>query len=248
MESSAEQAKVTRMTSVTPKSVLEQISTCWPMINNPAQFVMRYARAIQKYVAAIVRDPHDAEEVAQEFLVRVFDKSFCPENVSRGRFRGYLKSAVRYVAISHLRKRRATELSEEMLASIIQPNSDADVAWTQEWQSCVLERAWQSLELHQQQTPDNLFYSVLRLSIDNPQANSDELAARLAKQVDRPMRADAFRQQLRRARKHFAKLIISEVRQTLQNPTAQTIEKELVDLQLMPYVREFLVTAEPPPE
>ena len=102
------------MNHATPKSVLEQISTCWPMIHNPVQFVMRYARAIQKYVFAIVRDPHDAEEVAQDFLVQVFDKGFCPENVSRGRFRFYLKSAVRYVAISHLRKRRSAELSEEM--------------------------------------------------------------------------------------------------------------------------------------
>ncbi len=232
------------MTQVTPKSVLEQISTCWPMINNPVQFVMRYARAIQKYVAAIVRDPHDAEEVAQDFLVRVFDKSFCPENVSRGRFRDYLKSAVRYVAISHLRKRRAVELSEEMLAAIIQPDSVADLAWTQEWQSCVLERAWQSLELHQQQTKDNWFYSVLRLHTDHPQESSEELAIQFAEQLGRPLRADAFRQQLRRARKHFAKLIVAEVRQTLQNPTAQTVEKELVDLHLMPYVREFLTVAD----
>ncbi|MCX7420020.1 MAG: sigma-70 family RNA polymerase sigma factor [Planctomycetia bacterium] len=232
------------MNQVTPKSVLEQISTCWPMISNPVQFVMRYARAIQKYVAAIVRDPHDAEEVAQDFLVRVFDKSFCPENVSRGRFRDYLKSAVRYVAISHLRKRRAVELSEEMLASIIQPDSDADLAWTHEWQSCVLERAWQSLELYQQQTKDNGFYSVLRLHTDHPQKSSEELATQFAEQLGRPLRADAFRQQLRRARKHFAKLIVAEVRQTLQNPTAQTVEKELVDLLLMPYVREFLTVAD----
>ena len=206
------------MNNATPKSVLEQISTCWPMINNPVQFVMRYARAIQKYVTAIVRNPHDAEEVAQDFLVKVFDKGFCPENVSRGRFRDYLKSAVRYVAISHLRKRRSTELSEEMLASIIQPDSDADRAWSSEWQSCVLERTWQSLELHQQQTPDNWFYSVLRLHTDNPASSSEEHAARLSEQLGRPVRADAFRQQVRRARKHFAKLIVAEVRQTLQQP------------------------------
>ncbi len=224
----------------TPKSVLEQISPCWPMIHNPVQFVMRYARAIQKYVAAIVRDPHDSEEVAQDFLVQVFDKGFCPENVSRGRFRDYLKSAVRYVAISHLRKRRSAELSEEMLASIIQPDSEADRAWSSEWHDCLLERVWQSLELHQQQTAENLFYSVLRLHTQNPAASSDEHAARLSEQLGRPVRADAFRQQLRRARKHFAKLIVEEVRQTLQDPTAESVENELIDLDLMPFVREFL--------
>jgi RNA polymerase sigma-70 factor (ECF subfamily) len=228
------------MTEPTPKSVLEQISTCWPLIHNPVQFVMRYARAIQKYVVAIVRDSHDAEEVAQDFLVRVFDKGFCPENVSRGRFRDYLKSAVRYVAISHLRRRRPSELTEEMLASIIQPNSDADRTWLSEWHDCLLERVWQSLELHQQQTPDNLFYSVLRLHIDNPDASSGEHAAKLSEQIGRPIRADVFRQQLRRARKHFAKLIVEEVRQTLQYPTADSVEQELIDLDLMPFVRDYL--------
>jgi len=228
------------MTEPTPKSVLEQISTCWPMIHNPVQFVMRYARAIQKYVAAIVRDSHDAEEVAQDFLVRVFDKGFCPENVSRGRFRDYLKAAVRYVAISHLRKRRSSEMTEELLASIVQPDSVADRAWSSEWHDCLLERVWQSLELHQQQTADNLFYSVLRLHTDSPEATSDEHAARLSEQLGRPVRADAFRQQLHRARKHFAKLIVEEVRQTLQKPTAELVEQELIDLDLMPFVREFL--------
>lgn len=229
-----------RVSGATPKSVLEQISTCWPMIHNPVQFVMRYARAIQKYVTAIVRDSHDSEEVAQDFLVRVFDKGFCPENVSRGRFRDYLKSAVRYVAISHLRKRRSAELSEEMLASIVQPNSEADRAWSNEWHDCLLERVWQSLELHQQATADNLFYSVLQMHTQNPAATSDEHAVQLAEQLGRPIRADAFRQQLSRARKHFAKLIVAEVRQTIQNPTAESVEQELIDLDLMPYVREFL--------
>lgn len=224
----------------TPKSVLEQISTCWPTIRNPVQFVMRYAKAIQKYVAAIVRDPHDAEEVAQDFLVLVFDKGFCPENVSRGRFRDYLKSAVRYVAISHLRKRRPLELSDERLKSIMQSNSDADRAWSDEWRDCLLERTWQALELHQQQTADNLFYSVLRIHSDNSHATSEFHAACLSEQIGRPVRADAFRQQLRRARQHFAKLILAEVRQTLQDPTPESVEQELVELDLMPYVREFL--------
>ena len=66
------------------------------------------------------------------------------------------------------------------------------------------------------------------------------LAARLSEQIGRTVRADAFRQQLRRARKHFAKLIVAEVQQTLQNPTAEAVEQELFDLDLMPFVREFL--------
>ncbi|MBI5759674.1 MAG: hypothetical protein HZA46_14240 [Planctomycetales bacterium] len=228
------------MSEVTPESMLEEISTCWPMIHNPVQFVMKYARAIQKYVAALVRDSHDAEEVAQEFLMRVFDKGFCPQNVVRGRFRDYLKSSVRYVAISHLRKRRPVALDEELLATLAQPEIDADQAWAHEWRNCLLERVWQALELHQQQADDNSFHTVLRQFTDDPQAGSETHAARLSERLGRPVNAAAFRQQLHRARRQFAKLIVAEVRQTLQNPTAALVEQELIDLDLMPYVREFL--------
>jgi RNA polymerase sigma-70 factor (ECF subfamily) len=228
------------MTDPLPKSMLEFISTCWPMIHNPVQFVMKYARAIHKYVAALVRDPHDAEEVAQEFLTRVFDKGFCPENVSRGRFRDYLKSAVRFVAISHLRRKRPTISDDQVLMELVGPEHDPDQAWSDEWRACLLERIWQKLELHQQQTEGNLYFSVLQIMTEDPKSTSDAHAARLARQLGRPYRADAFRQQSTRARRHFAKLIVEEIQQTLQNPSAESVEQELVDLKLMPYVRDFL--------
>lgn len=222
-----------------PLSMLEQISTCWPMINNPVQFVMRYARAIQKYVAALVRDQHDAEEVAQDFLVKVFDKGFCPENVSRGRFRDYLKAAVRYVTLSYLRKRHPVQIDDEQLESLAQPESSADQEWSKQWRECVLDRAWQSLELDQRQSPESMHYSILKLVTADSEASSETLAQRLAEQLGRPYRADAFRQQLRRARHHFAKLVIDEVRQTLHNPNDESIEQELIDLDLMTYVRDY---------
>jgi len=228
------------MTFETPKSVLEQISTCWPMINNPVQFVMRYARAIRKYVAAVVRDPDQAEEVSQDFLVQVFGKGFCPQNVSRGRFRDYLKSAVRYVAISHLRKRRESAVSEEQLALLIQPDSEADREWASEWRNCLLERVWQVLEMYQRETSGNLYYSVLRQYVDDPDSDSETHAARLGNKLGRPVRADAFRQYLSRSRRHFAKLIVDEVRRTLQKPTREDIEQELIDLELMSQVRDYL--------
>ena len=228
------------MNDATPKSVLEQISTCWPMINNPVQFVMRYARAIRKYVGAVVRDADQAEEVAQDFLVQVFGKGFCPENVSRGRFRDYPKSAVRYVAISHLRKRRDSPVSEEMLASLVRPNSEADFAWASEWRNCLLERVWQVLEMYQRESSGNLYYMVLRQYVDDPNTDSETHAARLGQKLGRLVRADAFRQYLSRARRHFAKLIVEEVRRTLQDPTREDIEQELIDLELMSQVKGYL--------
>lgn len=228
------------MSDTNPKSVLEQISTCWPMIHNPVQFVMRYAPAIQRYVPAIVHNPHDAEEVAQDFLMRVFDKGFCPENVSHGRFRDYLKSAVRYAAISHLRKKRAQQLNDEQLAALVQSDSEGDRQWDGQWRDCLLERVWQALEIRERQTPGNVYFTVLRQFTDDPKSDSQAHAARLSERIGRPVRADAFRQQLSRARRQFASLIIEEVRRTLHVPSADAVQQELIDLELIDYVRDFL--------
>ena len=148
------------MTAIEPPSMIDHISTCWPMIRNPVQFVMRYAPAIRKYVGALVRDPHDAEDVTQDFLTRVVDKGFCPDEPVRGRFRDYLKAAIRYAAISHLRRRLpGPGRTSSELESLIQPDCSGDRAWADEWRACLLERVWQALELHQQKNPGNLFYA-----------------------------------------------------------------------------------------
>ena len=104
-----------------PPSMLEQISTCWPTLGDPVQFVMRYAPAIRRYVGAIVTNPHDAEEVTQDFLVKVLEHGFRPENVSRGRFRDYLRGAVRHVAIDHVRRRRPELPGPEVLDQLWGP-------------------------------------------------------------------------------------------------------------------------------
>ena len=228
------------MTSSQPPSMIENITTRWPMIRNPVQFVMRYAPAIRKYVGAVVRNPDDADDVTQDFLMRVMDKGFCPDNVVHGRFRDYLKAAIRYAAISHLRRRAPAQISAEQLDSLIQPDPPDDRAWADEWRACLLERAWQALELHQQKTPGNLSYTVLRSYVDNPKEGSEARAAMLSKQVGRPLRADAVRQQYHRARKHFAELMIEEIRQTLHNPSDESIQQELVDLQLLTQVQQWL--------
>ena len=67
-------------------------------------------------------------------------------------------------------------------------------------------------------------------------------AERAAAQLKKPLRADAFRKQLSRARRLFAKLLVQEVVQTIESPTPDRIEEELVDVgflaDVMPYLPE----------
>src|SRR5262249_48246684 len=88
---------------------LDDISTEWSIIHDPVQFVMRYAPAIQRYLAALVKNPPDAEDVTQDFFMRIIQNGFVHVKRERGRFRDYLKTAVRNAALNFLTRRPAAK-------------------------------------------------------------------------------------------------------------------------------------------
>jgi hypothetical protein len=226
-----------------PKTGLDQISTRWPLINDPVQFILRYARAIQGYLGVLIKNPQDAEEVKQDFLTRVVQHGFVEERVVRGRFRDYLIAAVRNAARSHLRRRqlpRQAGVPLEELAAPAAEEEEADREWLARWRRCVLESVWEALDDHQRRSPGNLFYTVLRVVVDHPGEDSPALAARAGALTGRPLRAAAFRKQVSRARRLFAELLVQEVRKTLEDPDPLAVEEELIEVGLMKYVRPFL--------
>lgn len=225
---------------------LSQISTRWPLISDPVQFVFRYAEPIQRYLGAIIKNPHDAEEVVQDFLLRAFQHGFVPERIIHGKFRNYLKAAVRNAAISHFRRqetanRHLVDGKENLLLDAAADAPDeAGQRWLEQWRQCLLDRVWQALDHHQRRSPDNLAYTALRLIVDFPQEDSESLAARASQIADRPVRAPAFRKHVSRARRTFAQLLVEEVAKTLERPTPESVEDELVEIGLMPYLRPLL--------
>jgi DNA-directed RNA polymerase specialized sigma24 family protein len=222
---------------------LDEISTRWPMIQDPVQFVLRYAPAIQRYLGALLKAPHDAEEVAQEFLLRGLQRGFVRTTELRGRFRDYLKVSVRNAALTHLgreRPRGAGPAPEQLPAPDVQ--SEADREWLEQWRACLLDRAWQALDHHERQSPGSLAYTVLRLTVDHPDETSAALAERASALAGHAVRADAFRKQLSRARRQFAELLLVEVARTLEAPNPERVEEELCELGLMSYVRDYLPT------
>lgn len=225
-----------------PKSALDQISTRWGAIKDPVRFLMRYGPAIRKYLDALLKNVHDAEEVSQDFLVRVLEHGFASADPDRGRFRDYLKRAVRNAAFTRLRKRDTSVADEGVLATLAAEEllQAADEEFLADWRRCLLDRTWRALESHQRRSPGNLFYTALRLTVDHPEDDSEALAARASAFAGKPVRADAFRKQLSRARQTFARLLIAEVTQTLEQPTPEMLVEELVELGLMEYVRDYL--------
>ncbi|MFO0844058.1 MAG: sigma factor [Gemmataceae bacterium] len=220
-----------------PPRILEQISTRWPLINDPGKFVLRYAAAIQRYLGAILRDSHAVEEVTQELLTKLLEKQIAPEQIQRGRFRDYLKAVVRNAALSYLRREQArpaasSEPLEYLAGRDDDPMTRAERAWNEQWREGVLARVWEDLQQHERANPAGRAYSVLRLTVEHGEDDSADLAARLSAQVGETVRADAFRKQLSRARRLFARFVVREVARTLESPTPDDIEDELSDLGL----------------
>jgi RNA polymerase sigma-70 factor (ECF subfamily) len=228
---------------------LEEISTRWPLIRDPVQFVLRYAPAIRNYLEALLKNRHDAEEVAQDFLLRGILRGFVLTTELRGRFRYYLKTAVRNAALTRLGRQKPDSPGGLNPAQLPDPRDEptqAEQDWVAAWQRCVIDRAMQALDHHQRQAPDSLFYTVVRLSLDHPEEDSTALAERASASAGRPIQPAAFRKQLSRARRRFAELLVAEVTQTLEQPTPERIEEELSEVGLLSYVRPYLPTAEAP--
>lgn len=227
-----------------PKSRLDEISTRWNQVGDPLQFVMRYGPAIEKYLHALIGNRDDAAEVSQQFLTSMLQHKFGSANPDQGRFRNYLKTAVRNAARMHFRSRQSQKniaSDEAKLRDIPAREPRADETWLAEWRRIVLDRTWAALHRHQQSVADSPAFAVMKLASQHGESeDSDTLAERLSQQTGRPIRAEAFRKQLSRARRLFAELLVREVAQTLEDPTAEDVEAELAETGLMKSIRQFL--------
>src|SRR5262249_1411447 len=194
---------------------LTSISTEWSLVFDPIHFVERYARAIHRYLLALTKNQDDADEAAQEFFLRVTKHGFGRAKRERGRFRDYLKVAVRNWAFSFMKRRRPFRSSGVDWSHVPTPqwsSSTAEREWLAEWRQCLLNRAWHQLEARQDPGA-KACCTVLRVASANPGAHSKALAARAGQLLGRPIRADAFRKQLSRARRVFAKFLVREIAQ-----------------------------------
>jgi len=241
---------------VQPPARLDEIATQWSLLRlahqdsvsvaGPARnaLALRYSGAIRSYIGALVPDPQDADEVAQDVLVRILRGDFAGANPERGRFRDLLKVAVRnMVRTSWSRKQRRAGVDldvSQVPAAEGRQEHGSDQEWNAGWQRSVLQVTWGALEAYERSHPGTVAWTLLRLRSEHPDDDSAQLAARLSQATGRTFRADAMRQQLRRARLRFAELLVEEIARGLDNPTPERVEDELIEVGLMEYVRGFL--------
>ena len=232
---------------------LDQIETRWSLLrlahqatlpqSGPArnELAMLYRRAIRAYVGALVSEQQDADELSQEVLVRLLSGNFHRADPQRGRFRDLLKVSVANLVRNFWSRkgRRAGDLHD--VSQLADGAEDAaDAQWLAGWRSTLLDNAWAALQNHERSHKGSITYTVLRLRADHPDDDSPQLAERLSTAVGKTVRADALRQQLHRARLRFAQFLIEEVARSVDPPTPERVEEELIEIGLIDYVRDFL--------
>ncbi len=228
---------------------LDAITTRWSLIrqaraSDPAAkaarsvLVLRYAKAVRSYVGGMLKDATDADELAQDVIVRLLKGDFAGADPTRGRFRDLLKTAARNM-VRHFWEKQARRRPVDADLGLVaaEPGDDP---WLASWQKTVLDHTWAELREFERDNPKNPAHTLLRLRTEFPDATSDELAAKLGQRTGTPIRADACRQVLRRARLKFAEFLIDEVRLGLDDPSPMRVEEELGALELLEYVRDFL--------
>ena len=107
------------------------------------------------------------------------------------------------------------------------------------WCDELLARAWASLAAIEAAT-GKPYYAVLRFRADHEKMSSPQIAEQLGPQLGKPFTAAGVRQILHRAREKFADLLLEEVTHSLQTPTVEHLEEELVELGLLEYCRPAL--------
>lgn len=229
---------------------LDQISTHLATLQDAQRFVMRYGRAIESYILAVVRDPDEAKDVFQDLVATMLGRGgattwpgLAAPAAARGRFRDYLKVVARNAALSYFRKknrRPAADVAPDDHADPSSTDAAADRAMTAEWQRCLLDKVWRELEVHERRSTGNMFHTALRVYTEFPKEDSPAQAARVGEKLGRAVTPEAFRKQVSRGKRLMAELILCEVAATVGSGTAEDVEAELTELGLMRYVRDYL--------
>ncbi len=222
-------------------SLVQQAHATGPQTATAARqaLVLRYAKSIRRYVGGMVKNAEDADELAQDVVMRLMKGDFGGADPTRGRFRDLLKTATRNMVHNHWAKSNRRKTADTDL-NLVGKEDESDPRWDAEWQANVLDHAWAALKDAERKTPTSPAYTLLKLRAENPDATSDELAEKLSEKTKSPVRADACRQMLRRARLRFAEALVTEIGVGLADPSPARVAEELAALGLLGYVQDFL--------
>ncbi|MSU61853.1 MAG: sigma-70 family RNA polymerase sigma factor [Pedosphaera sp.] len=194
-----------------------------------------YWYPLYAYIRRSGRDPHTAEDLTQEFFLRLLEKNYL-KNIQRegGRFRSYLLTALKHFLINEHQARIVARRGggqpllslDELQAEARYQVETADPAtpenlFDQRWASMLLQQAMERLRADYAADGKVDLFDQLKpylTGAEHTQAYAD-LAARLG------MSEDALKMAVFRLRKRYGAALRAEVAQTVTGP--HEIEEEI---------------------
>ena len=200
-----------------------------------------YGGAVRRYLVAALRNEEAADEVFQEFSLRMVRGDFKKATPEKGRFRAYLKTCLHHLMMDHHRQiqRKPKSLGDKasgIANPIGQTDEWLDRSFIDSWRRGILDETWNRLQLLSEQS-EQPYFQVLRTRADFPEDSLQSLGERLARLGLGSFEGSKLRVTLHRARKRFAALLTDQIRETLEYPTEEAIEEELIALGLRHLVR-----------
>ena len=232
------------MKSNEPARSLSSISTLWTVISKAhegspksvhaaqGELIQRYGRAIHRYLLGALRDAEAADELAQEFALRLVRGEFVRANPEVGRFRDFVKGVLSHLIADHYRRRNCSQNLPDGIPEPAVPDKTDDAELVKGWRDELMQQAWNALADVEART-GKPFHTVLRLRSENPDWKSDKLAEQLSARLGMRVTAVWVRQALHRAREKFIELLIRVVLETMSSPTIDELEAELGELGLL---------------
>lgn len=213
------------------------------MANAQAKLIDQYGPAIKRYLLGSMRNEDAASEVFQEFALRLVRGDFRNADSHKGKFRSMIKTALYRLMMDYYRRtKKQNKLQSaaliEDVASDSQVLNSTEGSFSLAWRQSLLEESWARLELLQQQT-GRPYHSVLRARVDHPQMTTKQLYESLSDEPSIPVES-AFRVFVHRARKRFAAILLDQVIESLENPSDEEIELELIELGLHHFCKPAL--------
>ncbi|MDE2509427.1 MAG: sigma-70 family RNA polymerase sigma factor [Planctomycetota bacterium] len=203
------------------------------------ELISRYHDVVERYLRVKLRDQHLADEILQEFFIKLLNGKLAGADPNKGRFRDYLRTVLHRLIVDHFRTKKLQPLPP---GDLLDP-SESDIEFDRVWREAVLKRVWSRLETFEARTPKNRYFTVLKLRVADADAAIENLAKRLGEKQGVEVSPEAFRKTLQRARGKFFEFLVEELRSTLHPSGPEDIEAEIFDFGLGNLYRRYISEA-----
>jgi RNA polymerase sigma factor (sigma-70 family) len=235
---------------------LSRIETLWSVVRKAndgsaekakqaqQELLERYGGAIRRYLLGSLRSEDAADEVFQEFSLKLVSGAFQKADASHGRFRSFLKTTLFHLIIDYQRRGKRDAKRELLLDPVDRPFcedrlAEEDRAWTRSWREEILTKGWAALSKTERST-GTPYYTVLRFRSEHPEMRSQEIADQLNGTVEKKLGSSSVRVLIHRAREMLADQVLDLVMDSIDNASLEECEQELIDLNLLEYCRSAL--------